>query len=182
MLVSGGNAPRQTTQFDYAGNTAATSSSQLASDRWYASPIKLADGRSLITGGATPYAINVWQNPDSSLGSVSMTPEVFDPALGWSSLLGANSRMAFGHDYNRWWYPRTCRRRPIPRIHHRRSLHADPGPGSRRSGGDLCFNEATGSQAVDSSGNMQHGTLMGGANFAAGRVGNAIFRTVTPTL
>jgi hypothetical protein len=36
------------------------------------------------------------------------------------------------------------------------------------------FNQASGTQAVDSSGNMQHGTLMGGATFAAGRVGNAV--------
>jgi hypothetical protein len=106
LLVSGGNAPRQSTQFDYTNNTATTSASQLASDRWYASVIKLADGRSLITGGATPYAIQVWQNPDSGLGSVAMTPEVFDPTTGWSSLFGANSRTAFGPDYNRWWYPR----------------------------------------------------------------------------
>jgi hypothetical protein len=67
----------------------------------------LADGRSLMTGGSIPYAINVWQNPGSqqSLNSVSMTPEVFTPGVGWSSLFGANSRDAFGPDHNRWWYP-----------------------------------------------------------------------------
>lgn len=106
LLVSGGNAPRQSTLFNYADNSAVTTASQLASDRWYASLIKLPDGRSLITGGAAPYAINVWQDPENGLGSVSMTPEVFDPASGWSSLFGANSREAFGPDYNRWWYPR----------------------------------------------------------------------------
>ncbi len=106
LLVSGGNAPRQSTVFNYNDNSAATTVSQLASDRWYGSLIKLADGRSLMTGGSSPYAINVWQDPGGSLGSVSMTPEVFDPATGWSSLFGANSREAFGPDYNRWWYPR----------------------------------------------------------------------------
>gem|GEM_PF-1408924 len=106
LLVSGGNEPRQSTLFNYADNTAATTGSQLASDRWYGTMIKLADGRSLMTGGSAPYAVDVWRNPDNSLGSVSMTPEVFDPASGWSSLFGANSRTAFGPDYNRWWYPR----------------------------------------------------------------------------
>jgi hypothetical protein len=107
LLISGGNEAAASSLFDYETGAASTVSSQLASDRWYGTLTLLADGRSLMTGGSVPYAINVWQNPGSqqSLNSVSMTPEVFTPGAGWSSLFGANSRDAFGPDHNRWWYP-----------------------------------------------------------------------------
>ncbi len=107
LLVSGGNEALQSTTFDYRTGTPTTESSSLASDRWYATMTMLPDGRTLITGGSFPYAINVWQNPDSqqSLNDVSMTPEIYTPGVGWSSLFGANSREAFGPDHNRWWYP-----------------------------------------------------------------------------
>ena len=36
----------------------------------------------------------------------SMTPEAYDPATGWRSLFGANSRIAFGPDFSRYRYPR----------------------------------------------------------------------------
>src|SRR5262245_20068623 len=106
LLVSGGNTPRDSTLFRYGGGSAATEVFRLASDRWYASMIMLADGRSLMTGGALPYAIDTYVNPAASLGRVSMTPEVYTPGIGWSSLVGATSRDAFGPDFNRWWYPR----------------------------------------------------------------------------
>jgi hypothetical protein len=114
MLVSGGdsnatsaNLSRNSTVFNYTVNTATTQSSTLANDRWYASLIRLADGRSLITGGADPYVIDAYQNPSAFLsGQISMTPEVWTPGSGWSTLVGANSRDAFGPDFNRWWYPR----------------------------------------------------------------------------
>ncbi len=108
MLISGGNESMSSTLFDYRTGTPNTDPSQLAADRWYATMTMLSDGRTLITGGSFPYAINVWQNPDStqSLADVSMTPEIYTPGAGWSSLFGANSRTAFGPDFNRWWYPR----------------------------------------------------------------------------
>src|SRR5262245_46616696 len=106
LLVSGGNTPRDSTVFRYGGGSATTEVFRLASDRWYASMIMLADGRSLMTGGALPYATDTYVNPAASLGRVSMTPEVYRPGAGWSSLFGANSRDAFGPDFNRWWYPR----------------------------------------------------------------------------
>jgi hypothetical protein len=107
LLISGGNEAAQSSLFDAASGAASPVSSTLASDRWYGTMTMLADGRSLMTGGSFPYAINVWQNPGSqqSLNSVSMTPEIFTPGVGWSSLFGANSREAFGPDHNRWWYP-----------------------------------------------------------------------------
>lgn len=106
LLVSGGNAPRESTIFNYANNSATTQASRLAFDRWYGTVIMLADGRSLMTGGGAPYVVGAWQNPAGNLGNVAMTPEVFTPGSGWASLLNANSRDAFGPDHNRWWYPR----------------------------------------------------------------------------
>ena len=114
MLVSGGdskaapaNTSRNNTLFNYADNSTTTSSSALAADRWYGSMIRLADGRSLMTGGGEPYVYDAFLNPGDFLnGQVSMTPEVWSPENGWSSLTGARSREAFGPELNRWWYPR----------------------------------------------------------------------------
>jgi len=114
LLVSGGdskaasaNTSKNNTLFNYADNTTRTTSSALAADRWYGSLIRLADGRSLMTGGGEPYVYDAYQNPGDFLnGQVSMTPEVWSPESGWRSLTGARSREAFGPEYNRWWYPR----------------------------------------------------------------------------
>ncbi|MES1164613.1 MAG: LamG-like jellyroll fold domain-containing protein [Verrucomicrobiota bacterium] len=113
LLVAGGDSgassgdfSRNSMVFDPGTNTPTTQPSVMASDRWYATLIKLADGRSIILGGGNPYVTTAYQNPDSNLGVVSMTPEVWTPGTGWSSLFGANSRDAFGPDFNRWWYPR----------------------------------------------------------------------------
>ena len=40
-------------------------------------------------------------------GTVSMTPEIYSPGVGWRSLVGARSRDAFGPDYLRASYPRS---------------------------------------------------------------------------
>lgn len=113
LLVAGGDAnaspgdlSRNSTVFDPGTNTATTQASVMASDRWYATMIMLADGHSMILGGGNPYVTTAYQNPDANLNVVSMTPEIWTPGIGWSSLFGANSRDAFGPDYNRWWYPR----------------------------------------------------------------------------
>lgn len=114
MLVSGGdskaapeNTSKNNTLFNYADNSTRTTSSALAADRWYGSMIRLADGRSLMTGGGEPYVYDAFLTPEDFLnGQVSMTPEVWSPQNGWSSLTGARSREAFGPELNRWWYPR----------------------------------------------------------------------------
>ena len=87
MLVSGGdsnassgNLSKNSTVFNYTVNTATTQSSALAQNRWYGSFIKLADGRTLITGGGLPYVVDAYQNPSGNLNNVSMTPEVWNPA------------------------------------------------------------------------------------------------------
>ena len=114
MLLSGGSSgtsgasPMASTVFTPASNTPVALGAALAFPRWYSSMIKLADGRALIVGGGKPYVTNAYNDVGGLLsrGDVSMTPEVFDPAAGWSTLTGARSQDAFGPDFNRWWYPR----------------------------------------------------------------------------
>jgi hypothetical protein len=114
LLVSGGNSPLDSSLFAPTDGSVTASAFRLADERWYASLITLPSGQPLILGGSTPYgALDGFLNPDTyaSNGSVSMTPEIYDPANGWRSLFGAQSRAAFGPDYNRYWYPRAGWRR-----------------------------------------------------------------------
>jgi len=110
VLISGGNSPLDSNQFSPTDNTVAATAFRLADERWYATMVMLPSGQPIILGGSTPYgALDGYSNPDTyaTNGSVSMTPEVFDPATGWRSLFGAQSRDAFGPDFNRYWYPRS---------------------------------------------------------------------------
>ena len=114
MLISGGNSPASgdspmaSTIFTPASATPVALASALAYPRWYASMITLADGRAMIVGGGKPYVTNAYNDVSGSLsrGDVSMTPEIYTAAAGWTKLYGAISEDAFGPDYNRWWYPR----------------------------------------------------------------------------
>jgi YVTN family beta-propeller protein len=109
LLVSGGNSPLDSSLFASATGAISTASTRLADDRWYGSMITLADGRLLMLGGSTPYgALRAYQDPAQAInaGTISMTPEIFEPSTGFRSLFGATSRDAFGPDHHRYWYPR----------------------------------------------------------------------------
>ncbi|RYZ01928.1 MAG: DUF1929 domain-containing protein [Myxococcales bacterium] len=109
LLVSGGNSPLESSEFSPATAAVVTSPFSLADERWYGSMITLADGRLLMLGGSTPYgALRAYQDPGQAVnaGSVSMTPEIYEPGTGFRSLFGAYSREAFGPDHHRYWYPR----------------------------------------------------------------------------
>jgi YVTN family beta-propeller protein len=110
LLLPGGNgASVESSELAPGTGAVATSAFRLADERWYATMIALADGRPIILGGSAPYAaLDGYADPVAAVngGTVSMTPEIFDPATGWHSLFGAYSREAFGPDYNRYWYPR----------------------------------------------------------------------------
>lgn len=108
LMVSGGNSPRDSGLFSPADSTIATSPFRLANDRWYSTNVNLPTGGSVIVGGMVPYNEGMVNDPVGAIngGLASMTPEVFDPATGWRSLLGATSRDAFGPDYLRLSYPR----------------------------------------------------------------------------
>lgn len=109
LLVSGGNSPRDSSVFVPGAGEVATSPFPMASDRWYGTLITLPDGRALMMGGSAPYAaLRAHQNPTQAVnaGTVSMTPEVYEPSTGFRSLFGAYSREAFGPDHHRYWYPR----------------------------------------------------------------------------
>jgi YVTN family beta-propeller protein len=109
LLVAGGNSPLDSNLFSATSGSVATSPFRLADERWYASLITLPGGQLLIVGGSTPYgALQAFQDPNTyaANGAVSMTPELYDASTGWRSLFGAQSREAFGPDFNRYWYPR----------------------------------------------------------------------------
>lgn len=109
LLVSGGNSPLESSEFSPATAAVVTSPFTLADERWYGSMITLADGRLLMLGGSTPYgALRAYQDPAQAVnaGTVSMTPELYEPGSGFRSLFGAYSREAFGPDHHRYWYPR----------------------------------------------------------------------------
>ena len=110
LMVSGGNSPLDSTEYQASSGATATSAYKLADERWYGTLITLADGRPLMLGGSTPYgALRAYQDPGAAVnaGTVSMTPEVYTPGVGWQSLFGAYSREAFGPDFHRYWYPRS---------------------------------------------------------------------------
>ncbi len=109
LLVSGGNDPLDSSLLSPKTGVVATSPFRMASDRWYGTMITLADGRFLMMGGSQPYdALRAYQDPGQAInaGTVSMTPELYEPGAGFRSLFGATSREAFGPDHHRYWYPR----------------------------------------------------------------------------
>lgn len=75
--------------------------------RWYATMLTLPDGRPLVLGGINAYTEGQWMNPNVAVaqGLSSMTPEVFENGA-WRSLLGAQSRTAFGPDFLRASLPK----------------------------------------------------------------------------
>jgi YVTN family beta-propeller protein len=109
LLVTGGNSPLESSVMSPSTGAVTTSPSRLADERWYGSMITLPDSRLLMLGGSTPYgALRGYQDPVAAInnGSISMTPEIFEPGTGFRSLFGAYSREAFGPDHHRYWYPR----------------------------------------------------------------------------
>lgn len=107
LLVSGGNTSRGALLYSHGPQTTVNDGFRLADDRWYASTIKLPDGRIVMLGGIDPYTEGQQNNPDAAVqnGQASMTPEVYTAGQGWRSLSGATSREAFGPDYLRAAYP-----------------------------------------------------------------------------
>ncbi len=109
LLISGGNSPLDSSFFSPETSNVETSTFKLASERWYGSMITLPDGRFIMLGGSGPYeALRAYKDPAQAInaGSVSMTPEIYEPGTGFRSLFGAYSREAFGPDHHRYWYPR----------------------------------------------------------------------------
>ena len=105
---TGGTDDHGSVLLNNTGTTVSQASATLAQDRYYASMVTLGSGLPIILGGNMPYG-NGWDDPNGYIASGymgSMTPELYDPATGWRSLFGANSRTAFGPDFARWWYPR----------------------------------------------------------------------------
>jgi galactose oxidase-like protein len=66
----------------------------MAYKRWYPSIVAMPSGEMLVLGGRT-----------APSDSAAITPELFNPTTGWSTLSGATSDLAFREDYG-WFYPR----------------------------------------------------------------------------
>ena len=105
---SGGSNDHGSVLLNNTGTTVTQASATLAQDRYYSTMVTLPSGLPLIMGGNIPYSVG-YSDPNGYVSSGymgSMTPETYDPASGWRSLFGANSRIAFGPDFSRYWYPR----------------------------------------------------------------------------
>ena len=65
--------------------------------RWYPTVTTLPGDEYLVQGGST----------NGVLGTGVIVPEIYNPRIGYRSLINARSEFAYGDDFNRWWYPRT---------------------------------------------------------------------------
>lgn len=104
FVMVGGNSTMSTMLYDPSTGAQAMGEN-LAQARWYASSIRLTDGRVLVTGGGDYYNTNAWTTPGDS-SRVATTPEIGTGTGAWTPLTGATSTYAFGAEDNRWWYPR----------------------------------------------------------------------------
>ena len=111
LLIAGGifedGTDKGSSILNVAANTVTATAAQLANDRYYSTMLTLPNGQQVIVGGSYPY-LGGWADPKGDIDRgwmTGMTPEVYD-GTRWRSLFGANSRDAFGPDFNRFWYPR----------------------------------------------------------------------------
>ncbi len=111
MLITGGNAGnggfgKGSVIYNPVNNSRATAQAVTALPRWYSTMIGLPDGRKLVMGGMAPYTEGMYNDPAGAItrGEPSMTPEIYENGA-WRSLLGANSRLAFGPDFLRTSFP-----------------------------------------------------------------------------
>ncbi len=110
LMITGGNGTNTngtTSQYYTPSGGAFAQGPSVADARWYAAMITLPDGRPIVLGGINPYTEDQWTNPDQAVtqGLSSMTPEVLENG-NWRSLLGAQSRTAFGPDFLRASLPK----------------------------------------------------------------------------
>lgn len=103
VLVFGGTAPlpgnsRFTTLAPVTHRLTDTET-PMAYPRWYPTSTTLPDGRVLVQGGTDKDFEGVPQ----------ITPELYTPGSGWTTLTGATSNAVYGNVENRpgWYYPRT---------------------------------------------------------------------------
>ena len=110
LMISGGNGTGNngvTSQVYSPATNGFAQGASMADQRWYATMLKLADGRPIVLGGIVPYTEGQWTNADVSFsqGLSSTAPEVFENGA-WRTLLNAQSRQAFGPDFLRASLPK----------------------------------------------------------------------------
>lgn len=91
--------------YNPATNMTVDTGMRTADERWYATMLTMADGRAILLGGMLPYAEASWNNPSTTNGLASMTPEVYTPGVGWALMPGATSDLAFGQYRTRSEFP-----------------------------------------------------------------------------
>ncbi|WP_380175988.1 galactose oxidase-like domain-containing protein [Kineococcus sp. DHX-1] len=104
FLMVGGNSSSMTMLYDPVTHEQ-TMGQNVRYQRWYATSLRLPDGRVLVLGGGNYYNTGAYRNPQDNSG-VATVPEIGTGTGAWTSLTGAASTMAFGAEDNRWWYPR----------------------------------------------------------------------------
>ncbi|MDM3870098.1 DUF1929 domain-containing protein [Porticoccus sp. W117] len=93
----GNSGNNGTTLFDSDNDNISNPGHAMAYPRWYPTTIALPNGEVLVQGGSN----------NGVPGTGMLTPEIYSPATGWRSLMGATSAYAYGDDFKRWWYPRS---------------------------------------------------------------------------
>lgn len=104
MIMVGGNSTTMTMLYDPVTH-AQTMGQNVRYQRWYATSLRLTDGRVLVLGGGDYYNTGAYRNPADDSG-VATIPEIGTGTGAWTALTGAKSSLAFGAQDNRWWYPR----------------------------------------------------------------------------
>jgi len=106
VLITGGDltikgarnyARNDTTIFSPTANTL-IENAPMTYSRWYGSLVSLPNGNLVVFGGREN------QKPTT----VASTPEIYNPSMGWQTLPGAASDLAFGiGNGGAWYYPRS---------------------------------------------------------------------------
>ncbi len=110
MIVAGGSEPddilagiNNTHLLDYRDSDFTRPDVGMESPRWYPTLTTLADGRTLVQGGA-----RLFDDSPGILEGVdpAITPEVFEDGE-WRPLIGATSEEIYDIAFDQWWYPRS---------------------------------------------------------------------------
>ena len=108
LMITGGNSDAGTANQTYSPATNSFArAANVADGRWYSAMVTMPDGRVMMLGGINPYTEGQYNDVAGALarGESSMTPEIYENGT-WRTLVGAQSRTAFGPDFLRASLPK----------------------------------------------------------------------------